>query len=61
MELIHEESFYKVYVSPVGNYFLLWQSDYPTRANLIGTCDSLEDAFEWAKDWVQCKIEGIAF
>jgi hypothetical protein len=21
MELIHEESFYKVYVSPVGNYF----------------------------------------
>jgi len=61
MELIYSQDFYKVYASTVGDYVLIWSSDYPTRSTLIGTCDSMEDALEWAKDWVQCKIEDVPF
>lgn len=61
MELIYSQDFYKVYASTVGDYVLIWSSDYPTRSNLIGTCDSMEDAMEWARDWVQCKLEDVPF
>ena len=61
MEMIYNQDFYKVWACKVGDYVLIWSSDYPTRANLIGTCDSMEDAMEWARDWVQCKLEDVPF
>ena len=61
MELIYNQGFYKVWACEVGDYVLIWSSDYPTRSTLIGTCDSMADALEWARDWVQCKIEDVSF
>jgi hypothetical protein len=61
MELIYQEGFYKVYASTVGDYVLIWSSDYPARSTLIGTCDCMLDALEWARDWVHCKIDDVTF
>jgi hypothetical protein len=61
MELIHKEGFVKVYACKIDEHVLIWQADYPTRANLIATCDSMEEALEWAKDYSKCINEGVAF
>lgn len=61
MELIYNQDFYKVWAARVGDYIVLWSSDYPTKANLICTCDDMEDAKEMAKLYVQCKTEDVPF
>lgn len=61
MELIYNQDFYKVWASKVGDYFVLWSSDYPTKANLICTCDDMDEAVEIAKLYVWCKTEDVPF
>jgi hypothetical protein len=61
MELIHQDSFYKVYASKIGAYVTVWSSDYPTKDNLICTCDDMKDAQEMAELYVHCKNNGIDF
>ena len=60
MELIFKQDFYKVWACRVGDYVPIWSSDYPTRTNLSGTGESMENAMEWASDWGQCEVEEVA-
>lgn len=61
MELIHCEDFFKVWACRVGDYVVLWSSDYPTKSNFICTCDDMDEAVEMAKLYIHCKNNEIEF
>jgi hypothetical protein len=61
MQLLTEDNYYEVWASNVNDYIVLWSSDYPTKANLICTCDDMDEAVEMAKLYIHCKNNEIEF
>lgn len=61
MELIHQDGFYKVYAAKTGAYITVWSSDYPTKYSLLGTCESMDEAFDLAFSYTDCLINEVAF
>ena len=62
MKLIYQEGiFYKVYCAKVGDYFVLFSSDYPCKRSLICTCETEQDAMQEAMNYVEQIAQGIAF
>jgi hypothetical protein len=61
MELIHKDGYVKVYAAQVGNYWCVWESDYPCRDRMITTCDSKQHAKEAAELYADCLNNGVAF
>lgn len=59
MQLLSESNFYEVWASAVGDYVVLWSSDYPSKRNFICTCDSLDEAKEMADLYIHCKQSDI--
>lgn len=61
MQLLTEDNYYEVWASNVNDYIVLWSSDYPTKDNLICTCDDMDEAVEMAKLYIHCKNNEIEF
>ena len=61
MELIHKDGFVKVYAAQVGAYWCVFETDYPSRENMITTCDSKQEAKEAAELYADCINNGVAF
>lgn len=61
MELIHKDGFVKVYAAQVGDYWCVWEADYPSRNNMITTCDSKQEAKEAAELYADCINNWVAF
>ena len=61
MELIHKDGFVKVYAAQVGDYWCVWETDYPSRNNMITTCDAKQEAKEAAELYADCINNGVAF
>lgn len=61
MEMIHKNGFVTVYAAQVGDYWCVWESDYPSRNNMIATCDTKQEAKEAAELYADCINNGVAF
>ncbi len=61
MELIHQDGYVKVYAAQVGDYWCVWETDYPSRNNMITTCDTRDDAEQTAVLYADCINNGVAF
>jgi len=59
MQLLSESNFHEVWASAIGDYVVLWSSDYPSKRNFICTCEDLAEAREIADLYIHCKDSGI--
>jgi len=61
MQMIRKYGYVKVYAAQVGNYWCVWETDYPSRNNMITTCDTIEEAKQAAELYADCINNGVAF